>query len=155
MPIIRPAVSGDLDRFLEIVGGLPEFFTPDVPDKVRTDIARCASWVIVDDGVVLGFAIVDRRSPKAAEILWAAVQTDRRGRGLGTTLVSGVLDTLRAEGVLLVEVKTLDKSAGYEPYKATISFWEGRGFIQIDVIDPLPGWQPGNPSAIYVARLSS
>jgi ribosomal protein S18 acetylase RimI-like enzyme len=155
MPINRRALSGDLDRFLEIVDGLPEFFTPDVPDKVRSDIARCESWVVVDDGVVLGFAIVDRRSPEVAEILWAAVQTERRGMGLGTTLVDGVLDSLKADGVLLVELKTLDKSAGYEPYKATISFWEGRGFIQIDVIDPLPGWQPGNPCAIYVARLSS
>jgi len=29
-----------------------------------------------------------------------------------------------------------------------------RGFVQIDTIDPLPGWQPGNPSAIYVAALA-
>jgi hypothetical protein len=27
------------------------------------------------------------------------------------------------------------------------------GFIQIDCIDPLPGWRPGNPSAIYVLKL--
>jgi len=25
--------------------------------------------------------------------------------------------------------------------------------VQVDTIDPLPGWQPGNPSAIYVAAL--
>ena len=54
---------------------------------------------------------------------------------------------------MLVEVKTLDVSAGYEPYVSTRAFWERRGFRQIDCIDPLPGWQPGNPSAIYVAAL--
>ena len=32
--------------------------------------------------------------------------------------------------------------------------WAGnRGVHQIDCIDPLPGWQPGNPSAIYAAAL--
>ena len=30
------------------------------------------------------------------------------------------------------------------------AFWSAMGFVQIDCIDPLPGWQPGNPSAIYV-----
>jgi hypothetical protein len=25
--------------------------------------------------------------------------------------------------------------------------------LKIDVIDPLPGWQPGNPCAIYVTVL--
>jgi hypothetical protein len=27
------------------------------------------------------------------------------------------------------------------------------GFIHIDTIDPLPGWSPGNPAAIYVVAL--
>jgi hypothetical protein len=35
--------------------------------------------------------------------------------------------------------------------QATWAFWERNGFIQIDTINPLPGWQPGNPAAIYVA----
>jgi hypothetical protein len=56
--------------------------------------------------------------------------------------------------VVVVEVKTLDASAGYEPYVATRAFWERRGFVRIDCIDPLPGWQPGNPAAIYVAALA-
>lgn len=53
-----------------------------------------------------------------------------------------------------IEVKTLDGSSGYEPDIGTRAFWEHMGFVQIDCIDPLPGWQPGNPSAIYVLPLS-
>jgi hypothetical protein len=53
----------------------------------------------------------------------------------------------------MVEVKTLDASSGYEPYVATRAFWERRGFVQIDCIDPLPGWDHGNPSAIYARAL--
>ena len=51
------------------------------------------------------------------------------------------LHDLTEAGVQLIEVKTLDASAGYEPYEAARSFWERRGSMQIDCIDPLPGWQ--------------
>jgi hypothetical protein len=44
----------------------------------------------------------------------------------------------------VVEVKTLDAMAGDDPQIATRSFWEARGFVQIECIDPLPGRQPGN-----------
>ena len=64
-----------------------------------------------------------------------------------------VLDELMTKGVGLVEGKTLDRSADYAPYEATRAFWERRGFRQIDTLDPLPGWEPGNPAAIYVAAL--
>ena len=51
------------------------------------------------------------------------------------------------------EAKTLDRSSGYRPYEATRAFWERNGFVHVDTIDPLPGWEPGNPAAIYVAAL--
>lgn len=66
-----------------------------------------------------------------------------------------MLDALAGEGVRLVEVKTLDQAVDYPPYVATRAFWERRGFVQIDTIDPLPGWRPGNPAALYVAALGS
>jgi hypothetical protein len=68
-------------------------------------------------------------------------------------LLDSLLDELRGDGMQLVEVKTLGSSAGYAPYDATRAFWEHRGFVQIDTIDPLPGWRSGNPAAVYVAAL--
>jgi GNAT superfamily N-acetyltransferase len=151
---VRPATPSDAAACQEIVRGLPEWFTPDVPEKVAADMARHESWVVADGDEVVGFAVVDRRSPEAVEVLWAAVAADRRGAGLGTRLLEAVMAEVAAGGVRLVEVKTLDPSAGHEPYEATRGFWEARGFVQVDTIDPLPGWQPGNPSAIYVAALA-
>jgi hypothetical protein len=104
----RFASVGDLDSRLKIVGRLPDYFTPDVSEQVRSDRDQCLSWVIVDDDSIAGFAVVEKRS---------------------------------------------SKSAGYKPYDATIRFWERRGFIKIDVIDPLPGWEAGNPCAIHVRLL--
>lgn len=153
MPSVRPFETGDLDGVLEIVGRLPEYFTDDVPEKVRADAAAHQGWVLADNDDVVGFSVVERRSPAAAEILWMAIDPDRRGAGSGTQLLAHVLDVLVAEGIHVIEVKTLDRSADYRPYDATRAFWERRGFVQIDTIDPLPGWQPGNPCGLYVAAL--
>jgi len=153
-PVIRLqwCLPNDLDACIEIVRGLPEFFTPDTVDAIRNDFGQHQAWLAADDEVI-GFTIVDRRSSTTAEILWAAVHRDRRGTGIGTLLIEHVLNALAEDGVVLVEAKTLDRSAGYGPYESTRAFWERRGFVQIDRIDPMPGWQPGNPCALYVAAL--
>ena len=151
---VRRWLLDDLDACLDIVRALPEYFTGDVPDAIRRDLARHEGW-IAEDGVPVGLTIVDRRSSTTAEILWAAVHPARRGGGVGTLLIEHVLDALAAEGVLLVEAKTLDRAAGYAPYEATRAFWERRGFVQVDTIDPMPGWQPGSPCAVYVAALAT
>lgn len=153
MAAVRRLVAGDLAVVRRIVGDLPDYFTSDVPDKVERDAADHAGWVLTDAGAVAGFAVVARRSPGGAEILWLAVDQARRGHGFGTALLQGVLGELSGDGVSVVEVKTLDRSADYEPYAGTRAFWERRGFVYVDMIDPLPGWPPGNPAAIYVAAL--
>lgn len=151
---VRRGVPGDLDACLDIVRALPEYFTDDVPDAIRSDFVRHQGWIAEDD-VPIGLIVVDRRSSTAAEILWAAVHPACRGAGVGTVLVDHVFDELASDGVLLVEAKTLDRAAGYEPYEATRAFWERRGFVQVDTIDPMPGWQPGSPCALYVAALGT
>jgi GNAT superfamily N-acetyltransferase len=154
MASIRAATAQDAAACAAIVLGLDDFFTDDVPGKVRSDLRDHDGWVVDDAGVVVGFAVVERRGARAAEVLWAAVAADRRGAGLGTRLVDHVLDELSADGVQIVEVKTLDPSADYAPYEATRAFWLARGFIQFDTIDPLPGWPPGNPAAILAVALA-
>ena len=63
-----------------IVRALPDFFTEDVPITVRGDLERHDGWVIVEAEEFVGFVVVDRRSPQAAEILWIAVEPARRAR---------------------------------------------------------------------------
>jgi ribosomal protein S18 acetylase RimI-like enzyme len=154
VPAVRRAGPDDLDACVEIVRRLSDFFTPDVPDKVRADWPNGSTWVVDDDGPVVGFALVGRRFAGAAEILWIAVEPERRGGGIGTLLLETVATALAADGVVLLEAKTLDSSEDYEPYVATRAFWEARGFLQIDMINPFPEWGPGNPAAIYVRPLA-
>jgi GNAT superfamily N-acetyltransferase len=152
---VRRAVPADAGGCAAIVLGLPDYFVDDVADKVATDLRNHHAWVIMDSGGLAGFEIVDCRSARAAEILWMAVAVERRGGGAGTLLLDRLMCDLAEDGLQMVEVKTLNASAGYEPYLATRAFWERRGFVQVDTIDPLPGWQPGNPAAIYVAALTA
>ena len=133
---------------------LPDHFTEDVPDSVIADLGEHGGWVFVGAERVVAFVVVERRSKRAAEILWIAVSPPDRGSGIGTALIEHLMADLARDGVALLEVKTLDRSADYPPYEPTVAFWESRGFIQIDMIDPLPGWPPGNPAAIYVAPLA-
>ena len=151
---VRAATAQDAVTCAAIVTDLPDYFTDDVPDKVRRDLRDHGGWVIDDAGGVVGFVIVERRGTRAAEILWAAVAADHRGAGLGSRLIDHALDELSADGVQIVEVKTLDPSADYPPYDATRAFWLARGFIQFDTIDPLPDWPPGNPAAILAVALA-
>jgi GNAT superfamily N-acetyltransferase len=153
MLAVRRLVAGDAAAALAIIRGLPDYFTADVPGKVERDAASHEAWVITDSGSVTGFAVAARKSAGGAEILWIAVDAARHGRGHGTRLLGHVLDHLAAAGISVVEAKTLDRSSGYRPYEATRAFWERNGFIHVDTIDPLPGWPPGNPAAIYVAAL--
>jgi GNAT superfamily N-acetyltransferase len=150
---IRPAGCEDIDSCVSVLAALPEYFTPSTHDEVRRDLADNPSWVAIDDGQVIGFLLAPRRFTAGAEITFAAVEPSRRNGGIGAALVERCLLDLAAAGVSIVEVKTLDGSASYEPYIATRAFWERRGFVQIDCIDPLPGWDQGNPAAIYVRAI--
>ena len=144
---------------MAIIRDLPDYFTDDVPEKATRDAARHEAWVLTESGsgsgsgTLAGIAVAERKSPQGAEILWLAVAAPHRAQGHGTRLLAHVLDHLAAEGISVVEAKTLDRSSGYAPYEATRAFWERNGFVHVDTIDPLPDWPPGNPAAIYVAAL--
>jgi GNAT superfamily N-acetyltransferase len=136
-----------------IVASLPDHFDEHAVRRVREDVAAHGASLLVAGRLVVSFVVVERRGP-AAEILWMATRPELRRRGHGGRLLGHVLDALEADGVRIVEVKTLDASAAYAPYEATRVFWERSGFVHVDTIDPYPGWQPGNPCAIYVRGCS-
>jgi GNAT superfamily N-acetyltransferase len=150
---VRRSTPRDIERCLAIIEGLPDHFTDDVPARVEREMGEHSGWVAVAAERVVGFAVVARRFTRAAEILWIAVEDAERGHGVGSALLEQLVTELADDGVAVLEAKTLDRSEDYEPYVATRAFWERHGFIQIDMIDPMPGWEPGNPAAIYVAAL--
>ena len=115
MLVVRRMVSKDVPGVVAIAVSLSEYFTGDAARQVGRDCASHDAWVLTDSDQIAGFAVTGRKSAGGAEILWMAVAPGRRGRGIGTVLLDHVLDDLAGTGVRLVEVKTLDRSAGYPP----------------------------------------
>ena len=151
---IRPTTAADAEECVEIVRRLPDHFTADTHDEVREAVTHQSGFLAVDDDQVVGFVLTDQRYPRSAEVTWMGVVPERQDTGIGTALIGRTFSHLVARDVALVEVRTLDASADYEPYVATRAFYERRGFVQVHAVDPFPGWNPGNPCAIYVAALT-
>jgi ribosomal protein S18 acetylase RimI-like enzyme len=152
--LVRPANAMDAERCVDVLRQLPTHFTPDTHGEALHAVRRDRSWVAVVDDRIQGFLVLRQRYALSAEITFAAVVPTAQRRGFGRAMVAEAVGRARSAGLRAIEVKTLDQSSGYQPYVATRAFWEGLGFVQIDCIDPLPGWQPGNPSAIYVLALA-
>ena len=153
MVLIRPGDSTDVDACVQILRELPDHFTPDTYADARDVYMRTRTWVATNGPDVIGFMTVEQRFPHSAEIRYAAVTREHQGSGVGSALLAAAVRQFQGEGVHVLEVKTLDASMPYEPYDATRAFWERSDFVQVDCIDPMPGWGPGNPAAIYVRPL--
>ena len=152
---VRPAREDDVDACVAVLGALPDHFTPSTHDELRASGLGRLAWVAAAEEKVVGFLRAEQRYERTAEIIFAAVLPDHQRSGIGQALVTEAIMRLAELEVAVIEVKTLDASADYEPYVATRRFWTRCGFHQVDCIDPLPGWEPDNPAAIYVAALRS
>jgi ribosomal protein S18 acetylase RimI-like enzyme len=153
---VRGATSEDTAACVAVLAALPDFFTRDTHVTLADEMQSGKTWVAVDEArSICGFVHAKQHYSRAAEITFAAVVPGCRRRGIGRILVAAALDELREAGVAVVEVKTLDATSDYPPYAETRAFWESQGFVQVDMIDPLPGWEAGNPSAIYVVALNA
>jgi hypothetical protein len=65
MASVRAATAEDAVTCAEIVTDLPDYFTDDVPDKVRSDLRGHGGWVVDDGRDVVGFVIAERRGTRA------------------------------------------------------------------------------------------
>jgi GNAT superfamily N-acetyltransferase len=98
-----------------------------------------------------GVLLAERHFPAAAEIHLLAVQPDLHHRGAGRALVGALERDLVAEGVRLLQVKTLGPSDPDEGYQRTRQFYSAMGF---EPLEEITGLWPGNPCLIMVKPLA-
>jgi ribosomal protein S18 acetylase RimI-like enzyme len=152
--VTRRAADEDFGVCIEIAASLPDYFTREVVDELLpSDLRRFGAIVAEVNQSMEGFLVAHQKTPRIADILWLAVRERAQGKGVGAALLEGAADAFCAAGVLLLEVKTLAPTANEGGYKATRRFYESHGFEILEIIDPYPGWNPGNPCAIYVKPL--
>jgi ribosomal protein S18 acetylase RimI-like enzyme len=150
---VRPAGGDEGPRCVAVAEDLPGSFTPSGVDELRRDLETDDVTVAVAGEQVVGFAVTRHKTPGIVEIRWLAVAGPFQRRGIGTALVTRAGEDSSRIGARLLEVKTLDASVLSAEYAATRRFYEARGFELLETIDPFPGWDPGNPCAIYVKVL--
>lgn len=151
--VIRRAAQAEHAECLAIGRALPEYFLPEGIAQMERDLDLHETWVAALSETIIGFAVLERKSAAVMEILWLAVLPDAQGAGAGSALIAAVAEDARRGGIVVLEVKTLADTVESPEYARTRRFYERLGFVLLDVIDPYPGWQPGNPCAIYVKPL--
>lgn len=101
-------------------------------------------------GHPVGVLLVARHFPESAEIYLMAVEPARHRRGIGRALVEALEVDLLADGVELLQVKTLGPSLPDANYEGTRRFYAHMGFRPLEEI---PDFWPGNPCLIMVKVL--
>ena len=149
----RRGAPSDHPACLAIGAALPDYFTPAGLVQMAHDLTVHEVWVREQAGTIVGFVIVERKVSPVLEIVWLAVAPDQQGQGHGSALIAALAVHATRESIALLEVKTLAATVESPRYARTRQFYERRGFVLLDVIDPYPGWSPGNPCALYVRIL--
>jgi GNAT superfamily N-acetyltransferase len=97
-----------------------------------------------------GVLLAARHFPESAEIYLMAVEPAMHRRGAGRALVGALEDDLLADGVELLQVKTLGPSHPDDGYARTRHFYIGMGFRPLEEVHDL--W-PEDPCLIMVKVL--
>lgn len=149
-------IEGDkqhIESCRSIAGELPHYFTPSAVEAMARDLLQHRFYVAMEAGGIAGFIAVEHKSAQVSEITWLAVKPEHQRAGIGSLLVDRVVCEAKAVGCRVLEVKTLAADTGHAPYSLTRRFYENRDFLLLETIDSFPGWDPGNPCAIYVRVL--
>jgi GNAT superfamily N-acetyltransferase len=151
---VRRGSADHSEPCMDIARGLRTHFDDGAMEKMPVDLKEHDLYIAEDDdGQVMGFLTVLRRSADVGDVSWMGVRNDQWRRGIGTALLEKAAADLTSDGTSILMVHTLSDIVEYEPYETTRAFYDAMGFKHLETIDPYPGVAPGNPIAIYVKPL--
>ena len=153
--MIAAGKSSDVDSCIEIAKSLPDFFTETAITNISTELRENTFYVASVNEKIIGFVIVEPENTESLEITWLAVDPSHQAHGIGSNLIEFVESEAKNKGFADLEVKTLAETDGDEGYQKTRKFYEKNGFKLIEVVDDYPGWDPGNPCAIFRKEFTS
>jgi GNAT superfamily N-acetyltransferase len=144
--------TNDTESSFRLAAALPDYFNATGLEHMRSDLSAGDLFGAYTAAELIGFALYMELNREAVELAWLAVKREQWSRGVGTCLVRESLALLPSR-YRACQVKTLAATAPYPPYVRTRRFYRKLGFISLEVIDPYPGWSPGNPCQLMVALL--
>jgi len=136
----------------EIAKALSEYFNEGGLKLIKESVKNEVLYGAFEGDKMIGFTTYKILNPEAIELSFIGILPDYRGKGTGSFFVQETLKEI-GSGYKVCEVKTLAETVEDENYARTRNFWRKQGFIPIEIIDPYPGWDPGNPCQILVRLL--
>lgn len=152
MDVIVTRVAPTPHVAAQLLALLPEWFGIEsaVQEYVEA-AARLPTYVArLDDQPPVGILLIARHFPEAAELQLMAVHPQWHRRGIGRRLVATAEADLVADGVRLLQVKTLGASRADPHYARTREFYLAVGFLPLEELTEL--W-PDNPCLLMVKPL--
>lgn len=131
---------------------LPDWFGIESSTQEYIEDARhLPTYLAAPDGQPpVGLLLLRRHFPESAEVHLMAVDPNWHRRGIGRRLLAAAERDLAADGVRMLQVKTLGASRPDPGYDRTRHFYAGMGFLPME--EMLDLW-PGNPCLILVKPL--
>jgi ribosomal protein S18 acetylase RimI-like enzyme len=146
---IRVESGGCGQLCAEILETLPDWFGLQEANAGYRAVAERSRCVVASvGGADVGLLTVVVHSEHAAEVYLMAVRPELHRRGIGTAMLRRLERDLAAEGVELLQVKTLSDSHPDPGYARTRAFYSGYGFRRLEELPDL--WDPANPALIFV-----
>ena len=116
------------------------------------DADTMPTMLVKDGDEVVGFLTIKMHFPKSADIHCMGILPKYHRTGTGRQLVESLERHLKDEGVKIVQVKTVSEDRDCDAYAKTRAFYEGVGFIPLEVFPTL--WDDYNPCLILVKPIS-
>ena len=144
-------VPSDVEAILR---ELPEWFGIEEALLDYVDqAAKLPTYTATVDGDVQGVCLVRRHNRFSAETYLLAVRRQLHRRGIGRALMAVAEEDAKAQGVELMQVKTLGSAHPSPEYAATRRFYETLGYRPLEEFEEDIIW-PGNPCLVMVKALT-
>ena len=149
-PVETPARKTEICNL--VLRSLPDWFgiEESLLDYTR-DVQPMSFWAAMDGDAPVGFAALKVHNACTAEMYVMGVLPSYHRQGIGRRLIAQCVQASRAQGLGFLTVKTLDASAGSEPYDRTRAFYLEMGFLPVEVFPDL--WGPQNPCLLLLMPL--
>ena len=149
---VRRLKIRDIPDCERVLRSLPEWFgIESANQQYIRDLETLPAYVAEWEGRLVGFLAINQQTSDAAELHIIAVLAEIRGKGIGQSLLDAAETDLRAQGVSLLQVKTLGPSNPDDGYRQTREFYEMMGFLPLE--ETTAFWGPDNPTLVMVKVL--
>ena len=124
---IRDGTKTDQEAVLSISKALPQWFSEKGISEIAQDLAYERVLVAEENSEIKGFLSYFTYNG-VGHLAWIGVLPENHRQGIGRKLVQEFENRMAADGIQVLELKTLSDSEDYEFYERTRRFYEKMGF---------------------------